>query len=143
MPLHLTTTKDIPASPERVWAVLADLDDYASWNPFIPSASGTLAEGERLDVRIQPPGGRATRFRPTVQAATPNRELRWLGRLGVRGIFDGEHRFAIEPTATGSRLTHEERFSGVLVPLFAKRLRRRYLPAFEEMNAALAARAAA
>jgi hypothetical protein len=143
MPLHLKTTKDIPATPERVWAVLSDLDAYAEWNPFIPSAAGKLAEGERLDIRIQPPEGRATRFRPTIQAATPNRELRWLGHLGVRGIFDGEHRFAIEPTATGTRLTHEERFSGVLVPLFAKGLRRRYLPAFEEMNAALAARVAA
>ena len=143
MSVHLHTTTEIAASPERVWSVLSDLAAYEQWNPFILSARGTLAEGERLEVRIQPPEGKATRFRPTVKAVPPDRELRWLGQLGMRGIFDGEHRFAIKPTATGSRFTHEERFSGVLVPLFAKGLRRRYLPAFEEMNAALVARVTA
>jgi hypothetical protein len=104
--LHLKTTKDIAAAPERVWEVLSDLDAYSEWNPFILSAAGRLTEGARLEIRVQPQEGRATRFRPTVQAVAPNRELRWLGHLGVRGLFDGEHRFAIEPTATGSRLTH-------------------------------------
>jgi len=28
---------DIAASPEEVWAVLADLGSYGQWNPFIQS----------------------------------------------------------------------------------------------------------
>jgi Polyketide cyclase / dehydrase and lipid transport len=31
---------DIAATPRQVWAVLADLDAYQDWNPFIQSASG-------------------------------------------------------------------------------------------------------
>ena len=143
MVLELKTSIDIDASPDAIWEVLSDLPSYPSWNPFIRELRGRLSTGERLELRMQPVGGKAIRFRPTVLAAEPARELRWLGRLVMPGVLDGEHRFAIEPTATGSRLTHEERFSGVLVPLFAKGLRRRYLPAFEEMNAALAARVAA
>jgi hypothetical protein len=31
------------------------------------------------------------KFTPNVTAATPLRELAWLGSLGVRGIFDEAH----------------------------------------------------
>ena len=141
MALHLKTSTDIEASPEAVWAVLSDLPSYPSWNPFIREASGQLAAGERLDLRMQPEGGRAMRFRPTVLEAEPGRELRWLGRLVAPGVFDGEHRFVIEPKAGGSRLVQEERFTGILVPLLAKGLRKRTLPAFEQMNEAVKRRA--
>jgi hypothetical protein len=141
MALHLMTKIDIEAAPDAVWAVLSDLPSYPSWNPFIREASGQLAAGERLDLTMQPEGGRAMRFRPTVLEAEPGRELRWLGRLVAPGVFDGEHRFVIEPTAGGSRLVQEERFTGILVPLLAKGLRRRTLPAFEQMNEAVKERA--
>jgi hypothetical protein len=143
MALHLKTSIDIDATPDAVWAVLSDLPAYPSWNPFIREVGGELAAGERLDVRMQPEGGRAMRFRPTVLSAKPGRELRWRGRLVAPGVFDGEHRFAIEPTPGGSRLLQEERFTGVLVPLLAKGLRTRTLPAFEQMNEAVKERAEA
>ena len=41
----ISAAVDIAATPRRVWAVLADLDAYPQWNPFIRSASGQLAEG--------------------------------------------------------------------------------------------------
>ena len=143
MALHLETSIDIDAAPETVWAVLSDLRAYPGWNPFIREARGELAAGERLDVKMQPEGGRPMRFRPTVLSAEPGRELRWRGRLVAPGVFDGEHRFVIQPTPRGSRLLHEERFSGALVPLLAKGLRTRTLPAFRRMNEALKERAEA
>ena len=128
----LHTAIESVASPEDVWAVLADLDHYPNWNPFIPRIAGTLAEGERLAVRLAPPGGGGMTFRPTVLAATTGRELRWLGRLLVRGLFDGEHRFV-----------QEERFTGLLVPLFARSLDGPTPAGFEAMNRALKDRAEA
>ena len=60
-------------------------------------------------------------FKPTVLTANPGRELRWLGVLGVRGVFDGEHSFVLSANADGStRLTHGEIFSGVLVALMKR-----------------------
>ncbi len=140
MSLQLHTAIDIDAAPSRVWSVLTDLDAYREWNPFITEARGTVAEGRHLRLRLDDGHGRPMRIRPRVRAAQAGRELRWLGRLAFPGLFDGEHRFAIEPTPTGSRLVHEERFSGALVPLLAGRLKRRTRPAFERMNEALKAR---
>jgi uncharacterized protein YndB with AHSA1/START domain len=37
---QLTTEIDIDATPARVWAVLADLNRYSSWNPFNLEAQG-------------------------------------------------------------------------------------------------------
>src|ERR671916_3159083 len=108
----------IQASPHRVWEVLTDFAAYPTWNPFIPRISGSLEAGSRLDVQLQPPGGRGMRFRPTLLAAAPRKELRWLGHMGVPGVFDGEHQFHIEPQgANGVRFIQEERFSGLLAPL--------------------------
>jgi hypothetical protein len=69
---------EIGAPPERVWQVLTDFGAYPEWNPFIRSIEGEPRVGSRLKVRIQPPGARAMTFRPTVRAAKPARELRWL-----------------------------------------------------------------
>jgi len=143
MALHLKTKIDIEAAPETVWAVLSDLPSYPSWNPFIREASGTLAAGERLEIELQLERGHSMRFRPTVLAADADRELRWRGRLVAPGVFDGEHRFAIEPTARGSRLVQEERFTGLLVPFLARGLQRGTLPGFERMNEAVKERAEA
>ena len=83
-------------------------------------------------------------FRPSVLVADSERELRWLGRLLVPGVFDGEHRFQIQALTGGKVLFQQsETFSGLLVPLFRSRLDRDTKRGFEEMNLALKARAEA
>lgn len=49
----------------------------AAWNPFIRSITGHIAKGERLAVSVQPAGGKAMNFRPTILLAARNTELRW------------------------------------------------------------------
>ena len=128
---------EVEAPPGRVWAVVIDFAAYPDWNPFIRRISGELLEGARLEVRIEPPEARATTFRPTVRAVEANRELRWLGRLLVPGIFDGEHSLRIEPLDGGrSRFVQSERFSGVLVGLVKGTLAKTEA-GFEQMNTAL------
>jgi hypothetical protein len=94
-------------------------------------------------VRIEPPGGRGMTFRPTVLTVEPNRELRWLGRLLLPGLFDGEHSFRLEPLATGRvRLVQAERFTGLLVPILGGMLGNTER-GFQAMNQALKERAEA
>lgn len=144
MATDLHTEIEIAAPAEQVWNVLADFPAYPDWNPFIPRISGPLTTGERLDVRLQPPGGPGMTLRPTVLEAAPGRALRWLGRLGIPGVFDGEHRFFIEPLGDGRvRFIQSERFSGVLAPLLLRLVGEKTRQGFEAMNQALKARAEA
>jgi hypothetical protein len=109
-------TIDVDASAEAVWQVLVDFESYPEWNPFVTMASGAVAEGERLRVRIEPPAGRAMTFKPIVTAVVDGERLEWLGRLGVPGLFDGRHEFVVESLGTKrARFTQRESFSGLLV----------------------------
>jgi hypothetical protein len=132
---------EIDAPPSVVWDVLADFDAYPEWNPFIPSISGQPRPGSKLEVRIAPPGGRAMTFRPTVQAADQGRELRWLGRLVVPGLFDGEHSLLVEPLGgERSRFVQSEQFTGLLTGILGAMLAKTDA-GFEQMNLALKQRA--
>lgn len=133
---------EIAASAERVWELLTDFASYPQWNPFIRSISGEPTPGERLEARIEPPGGQGMTFKPKVLNAEPNRELRWLGHLLVPGLFDGEHSFTIQPLEENRvRFIQREAFKGLLVPLFARSLDTNTQRGFEEMNRALKERA--
>jgi hypothetical protein len=137
---ELRTEIDIPATPTEVWSHLAALESYADWNPFIVSAAGEVAVGRRLELRMVPPGGRAMTFRPTVTRVAPGEVFEWLGHLGLPGLFDGRHRFELVETASGTRLTQRETFTGILVRPLRRSLDTKTKAGFDAMNAALSRR---
>ena len=139
----ISTTIDIAAEPERVWAVLTDFEKHPEWNPFIRSISGPLEVGGRLSVHICPPGQKGMTFRPKVLAAEPARELRWKGTVIIPGIFDGEHVFRLEPHNGGTRLHHGETFSGLIPALMSPASLAPIEAGFRSMNEALARRVCA
>jgi hypothetical protein len=141
---QLHTEINVEAPAERVWGLLTDFASYPTWNPFIRNISGLPTPGERLEVRLEPPGGRGMTFRPKVLNVEPNRELRWLGNLLVPGLFDGEHSFTIQPLEENRvRFVQREEFRGLLVPLFSRSLDTNTRSGFEQMNRALKERAEA
>lgn len=140
---QLSAEIEIAATPERIWAILTEFAAYPAWNPFIRTVEGAPVVGSRLAVRIEPPGGRGMGFRPTVLTVEPNRELRWLGRTLLPGLFDGEHSFRIESLEAGRvRLIQAERFTGLLVPVLSGLLGNTER-GFQAMNQALKERAEA
>lgn len=131
---------EIDAPAAEVWAVLTDFPRYADWNPFMVDAAGTPALGERLTVRLVPPGRRGITMKPTVTALKPGRSFRWLGHLLVPGLFDGEHIHELEAgEGHGTRYVQREVFRGVLVP-FVRRMLDDTAGGFRAMNEALKAR---
>jgi hypothetical protein len=141
MAKQLNAEIEIQASPDRVWEVLTDFDAYHQWNPFIVQATGQAVPGSRLELKMRPSCGRTTTIRPEVLEADPGRKLRWLGRVLVPGLFDGEHRFTIQPTGPGRvRLTQHEKFRGLLAAPVLALIAKPTLEGFHQMNQALKSR---
>lgn len=139
---EIRTAIDIDATPERVWEVLTDFEDYGAWNPFA-RITGQPNVGARPHVRLTPPNGRGMSFRPRVTAVDPNREFRWRGHLFVPGLFDGDHRFELEPLdgGAGTHFVHSEAFTGVLAGLLFRFVGDDTEAGFVAMNEALKRRA--
>ena len=79
-------------------------------------ASGTVAEGERVELTVRPGGGRERTMIATVVEAAPERRLEWVSTLGSRWLFSARHTFELEPLEDGrTRLVNRERLTGVLV----------------------------
>ncbi|MFD2083247.1 hypothetical protein SAMN05421678_103149 [Actinopolymorpha cephalotaxi] len=136
-PVVLRAEVDIAASPDQVWAVLTDRAAYPEWNPFIVRASGPLRVGQQV-TNVHRIGGKTMVFKPTVLAVEPGHELRWIGRLPVPGVFDGEHSFTLTQTAPGrTHVVQQETFTGIAVPFATGWLHGDTLSGFRAMNSAL------
>lgn len=135
---EIHTEIEINASAHNVWQVLAKFDEYPDWNPFIREVTGELSEGAQLSVSIQPADKDRLTFKPTLIRAAKNHELRWIGRVLVPGIFDGEHYFRIEEISEEKvKLVHGEYFKGFLVPLLWGSIKSGTENGFIAMNEAL------
>jgi len=127
---EIKTSIDISASPETVWNVLTNFSEYENWNPFLKSVEGDFYVGNKVKINA---GG--MKFKPKVLVYNRNQEIRWIGNFLVKGLFDGEHSFVIIDNGDGtSTFKQEEKFSGILVGLFKKKLDSETKPGFEEMN---------
>ena len=113
----IDTTVDINADKDAVWDVLTDFASYKEWNPVM-RIEGVPEVDTKLVVHLTGAGGHGMTFKPKVLAATPGKELRWLGKLGLRGIAAGEHYFILTTDDDGTtRVNHAERYSGALLAL--------------------------
>ena len=139
---NIETEITINASPETVWEVLLDHKAYPQWNPFIKEISGTAQPGEKLVVSIKPPESKAMEFKPLVLVNEKEKEFRWIGKLLVKGIFDGEHYFLLESLGPNeTRFTQGENFTGILSGLMMKMIGENTLKGFKSMNDALKVKA--
>ncbi len=138
----ISTEIEIAAPANVVWEELTDGGDYPDWNPFVKHLSGDITVGNHLNVTVQSEGNEPMDFTPEVLVADKDAEFRWVGRLGFKGIFDGEHYFILEETAKGTTLLrHGESFKGILgYPLLAL-IREDTESGFKAMNQALKERA--
>ncbi|MDB5261149.1 MAG: Polyketide cyclase/dehydrase [Adhaeribacter sp.] len=106
----------IDASPETIWRVLTDFENYPAWNPFIKLIAGEKEVGKSLNISIKPPGSNGMSFKPVILKFEPSKELRWKGKLGMKGIFDGEHYFILQRNGkNATNFIQGEVFSGILV----------------------------
>ena len=140
MPRRFIKTETIIHAPaERVWAEMTDFASFPDWNPFVREASGRLAVGEQLKIKLRLDRGIKMTFKPRVTVVEPNRELRWLATLGRPGVFDVDRAFLIEPHDSDSvRFVMSEECTGWLTPvMFAANLEAQLYRGYDAFNQAL------
>lgn len=131
---EIRTEIDIKASPEKVWEVLTDFNNFPQWNPFIRQINGDPKVGTKLKIHLHTSSGKSRTYRPTVTKVEPNRELRWSGKSFIPGMFNGERIFSIELKTNHVRFVHREIFTGLGVALAGDRLDKDMYQSFEKMN---------
>ena len=137
MTKQIKTSIIIEASREKIWGILTDFENYTEWNSFIKSISGELKVRNRIKINVQ-----GMTFKPIVLTLKQNTELKWLGNLWFRGLFDGEHKFYLTDNGNGTtNFEQSENFSGILVKIFTKSLEKETKNGFEKMNKELKLRA--
>lgn len=114
---NIETEITINAKPDKVWNTLMKTDEYNKWNPFVRKLEGELKKNSQISVSLKQPNGKEMVFKPVITELTPQKELRWQGKLFISGVFDGEHYFKLEPIeGNKTKFIHGENFSGILIP---------------------------
>ena len=132
MAKEIKTEIVIQATPEKIWKILTDFENYPHWNPFITSLTGEVEKGNKIVVNIKPPNGSSKTFKPTILSKIDNKELSWKGKLLFKGLFDGKHKFElIDNRDETTTFIHSEKFSGIFVWLFSPQKTKN---GFSEMN---------
>ena len=138
---NLKTEIVIDAPADKIWTVLMDHEAYPSWNPFIKNISGNTQVGGKLSVKIQSDGSKPMHFTPVVLVNNGNDEFRWVGKLFIKGLFDGEHFFILEPiNKNQTRFIHGENFTGLLSGILWKMIGSDTQKGFEAMNVKMKSR---
>jgi uncharacterized membrane protein len=127
MSRRFSISVDIGAPPDRVWAVVSDIERWPEWTPSVKSI-------QRLDSGPLAPGKRARVHQPRLLPATwvvtemsRGHSFTWVtSSPGIRVTA----RHAVYAAAAGSRATLSLVFSGLLSPVVAwltRSLNDRYL----------------
>ena len=139
---RITTEIEIKAEARTVWDILMDFEKYPEWNGFFKKVSGQAIVGKKLHNIIDMKNGKSMTFKPVVLEVSPEKCFRWIGKIGIPYIFDGEHQFIIETIEPGRvKFIHQELFKGILVPMMWSQLSNETPDGFRRFNKGLKERA--
>jgi hypothetical protein len=112
MAYEVTTSIEIAATPDNVWAVLTDLASYPEWHPAFRSVTGQLAVGSELTiVTTVPSTGKPMTVKVKVLTVEPNSELQWASK--PFGVTISKRRFLLSPSGDGTSLVQDGTFRGL------------------------------
>lgn len=132
----------IDSTPNKIWDILTNFDEYELWNPFMTKVIGNANLGSKIEVNIKTISGKKRTYYPIITKFETNKELRWKGKSFLPGIFDGERIFLLEKSNDDKiSFSHKEIFSGLGVKLVGRKLDASLRESFVRMNNALKVRA--
>jgi hypothetical protein len=133
----------VQAPAETIWAVLADIENWATWNPLYPRAEGRLKIGSPLTLELALPDRKPQTIRPVIIDWIPNEQIHWRVKA-LGGLVTATRFLEIEKlTETGCIFANGELFDGPLADVAVRSLRRAARRGFAAMGEAVKARAEA
>ncbi len=102
------------ASPQQIWNVLMNEEDYGKWNHVLVPKEGEIEKGNSLTYHLINPNGTIIEFEFKVMELVPMRLLNQEG--GFPGIFTFDHRYILEPDGKSTKVTIHEDFRGIASP---------------------------
>lgn len=136
----------IRASPEAVYKILLEFTSYPDWNPMITRIVGDAQVGSKLDLVIKMEDrDHRHKTRATVLKRDTYKEFRWVETLFISFLFRAEQYFLIDDHGKGQEadqctFIHGKTFSGILLPIFKKRIGPRLEKTLMNFNEAFKAR---
>lgn len=132
----------INSTPDKIWDVLTNFEEYELWNPFMTKVVGNASLGSKIEVNIKTISGKNRSYYPIITKYETNKELRWKGKSFLPGVFNGERVFVLEKSDDDKvSFSHKEIFSGLGVKLVGNKLDESLREGFVRMNEALKVRA--
>jgi len=107
------TEIDIPASPDKVWQVLVDVERYPEWNPVFTVLEGKLDQGNKITYQVQESEEKSAKIAAKVTSYIPQKLLNQTG--GYWGILTFDHTYLLEPMENETRVIIHEDYTGVWV----------------------------
>jgi hypothetical protein len=130
------------STPEKIWNILINFEEYELWNPFMTKVVGDAKLGSKIMVKIQTVRGKERTYYPIITKFEIDKELRWKGKSFMPGIFDGERIFIIEKSTNNQvSFLHKEIFTGLGVKFVGDKLGKDLKESFDKMNISLKSRA--
>jgi hypothetical protein len=112
MPYEITDAIKIAATPENVWAVLTELDNYPQWHPFYQSVTGQLTVGSTLTIETTSPRtGEPVTLKVKVLTVEADSDLTWASQMV--GITTIKRRFLLGADDDGTDLTQAGTYRGL------------------------------
>jgi hypothetical protein len=128
----------IAAPIDRVWRVLTYFDHWKDWNPMVNQASGSASVRSKLNITMRGPDSKdAMKYQPTVLEVNPPKSLRWRATMMSGLMFTNDRVFELKDKNGETVFINREVFSGLMVPLFWKKMNQFVVPMLEKMNKAL------
>jgi len=136
---EITASLEIAAPPAKVWAILTNIDAWHEWSPTINASSGTAAVGSTPSITMMSnaEGKDGPKYNPEIIKLEEPSYFHWRARMLAGFLFTNDKIITLEETATGTRLTHTETFSGMLSKLFCGQMEKGVPPMLDAMNTAL------
>ncbi len=114
-----TVSISIQAESSIIWSLLTNAADYPRWNSTIISIDGTIAAGEKIELKSTLDTTRT--FKLKVMTFQPESILVW-------GDGKGQRTYTLIKNDNGTiTFTMTEKIGGLMFPMYAK-----YIPSFDE-----------